>query len=218
MKIAIATPFYNAQGFSQYISSLVATIELLHSKGIQYDYWELPSDTYCHRGKNVISNHFLKETSCTHLFIIDSDMQWTPDSFMRVLERDVDIVGGNYPCKNAYDKWAGTTLFENGKRVIENGLVEAVTIPGGFIKISRKVFDRLIELKKEKWRHGDEEYWDFWSHIKIGDQELGDDVAFCKRCSDVGFRLWLEPDCTITHYGFNGWNENYKNFLERQKV
>ena len=215
MKIAIATPFYNAQCFSQYVSSLAATLVLLKDNHIDFDFWELPSDTYIWRGRNLIANRFYEDKSCTHLFFIDADIQWNPHDFMRVIRHDVDIVGGNYLMKYGKDRWAAITFEgkENG-HIEENGLIGTAILPTGFMMIRRNVFETLIEKRGEKWQ---DEYgikYDFFSHIKHGAVIYGDDNSFCLRWLDCGGKLWIEPNCTITHYGFHGWQGNYSEFLK----
>lgn len=203
--------------FSAYTASLVATCKLLHEEKIDYDFWELPSDTYVHRGKNIICNHFLS-SDCTDLFIIDADMSWNPYDFLKILKSEYLIVGANYPYKNDYVKWAGKPVVINNRlNLIDGVYVEAETLPGGFIKINRKVFEKIQAEKPSFNIYNGVKSPDFWSHLHIDGIEKGDDISFCIRCRSVGYKLYIRCDCDMVHHGFHGWRGNYLNHLIKKE-
>jgi hypothetical protein len=225
MRLLIATPFYEMKGFSPYISSIVKTIMILMKSGIDVDYWELSGDSYIDRARNKISNLFMR-SEYTDLLFVDSDMGWDCKSLENIIRHEVDIVGAGYPCKNKWDFW-GCVLnteegYENtydaagrithvGPPKCKDGLISARFVPTGFMKIRRQVFERLTKECPDNFYvdENGEKIYNFFGRIP----PLGEDSSFCKRWTDIGGELWVEPDCTISHYGFKEYKGNYAQYL-----
>jgi hypothetical protein len=201
MNVLLATPFHNALAWTQYVASMAVTIAVLERKKIKYDFFLVPSDTYVYRVRNIVANEFYNRKELTHLFFIDADMVWDAPSFLKVLERKEDFCGGDYSRKNNYGTSAAVPIggkFETGK----NGLVEVYTVPSGFCKISRAVFDTVAK-RGETWMDGDKEKIDFYGHIKLADGHiLGEDCSFCHRWREAHGKCWLIPGCNIGHIGY----------------
>lgn len=213
MNVLIATPMYNAWAYTQYVHALITTVIALERMRIKFDVHLIPSDTYIWRARNFMANGFL-EHDFTHLFFIDGDMAWPFESFLSVLNCKEDFVGANYPRKNQYDKWAA--LIDNYP-VIKDGLVECNTVPTGFCKISRRVFETLVK-RGELWKDDGIAKHDFFSHIKLADGTiLGDDVSFCHRWREEGGKCFVLPDCKISHIGYEIFNGDFGEYLRSQK-
>jgi hypothetical protein len=125
----------------------------------------LHSESLITRGRNKMVIKFLDE-GFTHLFWIDSDIGFTPQSVFRLLLADRDVAAGIYPMKSVV--WpqtmpAGMTREEYEIRYTEypfnpighgaepvgayadgDGFVEVAEAPTGFMVIKRGVFDKLI--------------------------------------------------------------------------
>ncbi len=217
IKLLIATPFYSVSAFSPYVSSLMKTVALLQKLGIEYDYWELSGDSYVDRARNTISNTFMK-SDYTHLLFIDSDMSWDLEGFGRLLLADADIVGAGYPCKNKWDFFSVILeTLDDGKPIVnKQGLIKAWGVPTGFMKIKRKVFEKLAEKMPENYymtndsETGEEhKVYNFFGRMP----PLGEDISFCRRWAAIGGELWVEPRITMGHYGVKKWEGNYHEFL-----
>lgn len=222
IRVAIATPFYSVSAFSPYITSLVQTCMVLEKAGVKWDFWELAGDSYVFRARNTLAKRLL-DSDFTHLFFIDSDEAWTLDSFINVLKADVDVVGGLYPCKNNWEFYGGIIYNdENGVAKVdpETGLIEAWGVPTGFMKINRTVFERLAPHTEEylvgKDDDGKEMYChNFFGHIIREKRLYGEDISFNIRCDDIGIKRWVEPRCTMSHYGTKEWKGNFHEYLLR---
>lgn len=125
---------------------------------------------------------FLENKEWTHLFWIDSDIGFSPDSFYRLLLADKDVVAGIYPLKR--ENWpeegvpAGTTQAdfermytsytintndkdENGEIVLkvdEDGFMKVHDAPTGFMVIKRSVFEKMMAAYPELNYISDSDY------------------------------------------------------------
>ena len=154
MRVMFATPCYISAVTMNYVASIFSLRESL-----------IP------RGRNKMVMKFLSE-EFTHLFWIDSDIAFNPQSVFRLLLADRDIAAGVYPMKNF--KWpaegvpAGTTqkLFEDrygeypfnpidhgasrvSPYVDDEGFVEVAEAPTGFMAIKRHVFTAMMKQYPE---------------------------------------------------------------------
>lgn len=238
MKVIIATPFYEMRGFSPYINSMVGTIQLLTRYGIQHEFWELSGDSYVDRAKNTLMAKFLEDPEATDFFLIDSDMQWNPDGFMRMLLLPEEIVMGSYPQKNAWDMWTARPFLEKEQgsdrvspigRMLEDGnaVIKAEYLAGGFIRIKRSA---LLAFK-EKFGHltyedrgadpmaPDRTYTEFFTceRAQLNGEgpylRWGEDRVFGKRMREIGIDTWIYPNIDFGHYGVKGWTGNFDSFL-----
>lgn len=215
-KVIIATPFYKMLCNSPYVTSLVSTLHLCWELGIEATLMKVDGDAYVGRARNSLITHVYDNTDATDLVFIDSDLEWTPEDFIRLLSHPVELIGGTYPQQNAWRTWAHRNFCdENG---IPHGDLKSKTIlceaiPAGFMRISRAAMDRMHEkypikglvpgsaTKKPTYN---------W----FG--EMFEDFVFCKRFRAAGGDVWLEPNITFKHYGPYGWEGNFYDYLTHQ--
>lgn len=224
-KYMFATPFYEVKGFSNYILSMFQTVyALARHTSVEFDFIELSGDSYVWRARNLLVERFLL-SDCTHLIFIDSDQGWSLESLMRLLKADVEVVGGAYPTKNAWEHYS-VVVYTDDKGIPElnkdNGLIRAQKVPTGFMKIKREVFEKMKKAYPDNW------YWEgsgsdsvrriysYFGHLTLDHVAYGEDISFCKRWEAIGGELWVEPRCTISHVGTKTWTGNYDSYLKRQ--
>lgn len=167
MKVMFATPCYISAVSMNYVTSIFnltwhcARFELeciLH----------MHAESLITRGRNKIVQKFLSDETLTHLFWIDSDIIFTPQSVCRLLLADRDIAAGVYPMKSfnwpAEGLPAGMTREEwevrytdypfnpigHGSQPVSSfadadGFVEVAEAPTGFMCVKRHVFFALME-------------------------------------------------------------------------
>jgi hypothetical protein len=103
-----------------------------------------------------------------------------------------------------------------GPPIVNNeGLIEAIGVPTGFMKIRKSVFTKLAEAYPDDWleENGKKEF-NFFGHLKENNMIFGEDMSFCRRWRSIGGKLWVEPRCNIGHWGVNVWGGNYDAFLK----
>jgi hypothetical protein len=175
------------------------------------------NDLYIDRSRNLCAHLFL-ETDCSDLIFVDADLSFDDDAILKLLAHDRDIVAGAYPYKKSQQEYSVTLWFDEQKNCKdeETGLVTCDRIPAGLMRIQRRVFDRMKEglLPDER-----EIYPFFQTGMVCGDgQWYGEDAFFCKRWRDMGGVLWIEPRINFTHYGIQGFQGNYHEYLMGRRV
>jgi hypothetical protein len=132
----------------------------------------LHSESLITRGRNNIVRKFLAEEQFTHLFWIDSDIVFSPESVFRLLQADRDVAAGVYPMKNfkwpdegisgamtyrqfqlRYTEYPFNPIDHGASKVnsyVDNeGFAEVAEAPTGFMVIKRHVFTDMMKRYPE---------------------------------------------------------------------
>jgi hypothetical protein len=171
MKVMFATPCYISAVSMNYVTSIFDLT--LHSARFGLEcILHMHAESLITRSRNKMTLKFLSDETLTHLFWIDSDIQFTPQSVCRLLLVDRDVVAGVYPMKSfnwpAEGLPAGTTRQEFEDRYTEypfnpighgaervsayadaDDLVEAAEAPTGFMCIKREVLLAMMQRYPE---------------------------------------------------------------------
>lgn len=186
-------------------------------------------DSLVNRARNSLTRRFL-ESHCTHLLFIDSDLVFSTEQVNKILDHDVDIVAGVY-CKK--QEGPVQVVCNANKNVMEagpDGLCEVKYVGTGFMCISRRVFEVMIEKwGEEMWYLLDPEHkvkeYDFW-HVGAYDfgegvtprrRFLSEDWWFCQKAIDAGLKIFLDLSVILKHSGNALYPLSYqeKTLLER---
>ena len=167
IKVLFATPCYEGRVTTGYLLGMLETRLECHKRDIRFSIQVNSSDALITRVRNKMVAQFL-EGDYTHLFFIDADIGFHPKGVMRLLEADLDVVGGIYP-KKLY-KWDRVKMlaelgkldnieqrsldyninFFDPKNIKMNkGFAVVKDIPTGFICIKRCVFEKMKEKYPE---------------------------------------------------------------------
>jgi GT2 family glycosyltransferase len=137
-----------------------------------------------------------------YLMWIDSDIIFTPNDFFRLLNHRKDIVGGLYLMENGLqfpvvEKWDEEYFQKNGtfqfmeKDEVANkkGIFEVAYNGFGFLLIKKGVFEKIPYP------------WFAPKMLKIGNCEdfPSEDVSFCLRARDAGFKIYTDPNVIVGH-------------------
>ncbi len=144
------------------------------------------------KARNIIIQQALLQ-KCSHILFIDDDVAFKPDSLIKLLAHEVDIVGGlylmrNYPHQSimfdiALDNGACAHHFLSDS---ERGLIKVVATGLGFCLIKTEVFENIPGP-----------YW-----VTLGELEPDgwcDDLAFFKRAREAGYSIHIDLDCPVGH-------------------
>lgn len=144
-------------------------------------------------GRNVIIKQAL-DNDCTHVFFMDDDMIFPPDTLLKLIEHNKDIVSALYLSRafphrpvffdkayeNGYNKYFSLT---DGVK----GLIKGVNCGLGAVLISTEVFKKLEP-----------------PYIRLGEIEKDgwcDDIGFFNRCREVGYDVYCDLDAPVGHLG-----------------
>lgn len=125
------------------------------------------------------------EKKATHIFFIDSDMNFPPDTLKRLLAHDKDIVTVEYNRRRLPPESVTTPLEERS----ETELYKARNIGGGCLLIKLSVFEKL------------EKPWFNFGRGKDGMVVMGEDTWFAHTARDKGIDSWIDPTIKINHVG-----------------
>jgi len=183
-KLAIGIPT-TGQVSWQFASSLMALQLLPDTRVI----WMVK--TMIDTARNNLVQTAMKDLSYTHLLMIDDDMTFEPDFALKLLEHDVDIVGGlafkrrpDYqPCvyrQNEKDK--------QYYPILPDVFQEVDVIGTGGILIKMEV---LRKMKSP---------WFFTDYDKDG-THWSVDFRFCQEAKKAEFKIFVDPDSKMGHIG-----------------
>lgn len=206
MDILVAVPCYDGKVCAETVRALLNEQMVAAGAGVGFRAVFLPGCSLITHARNQMSQDFL-DSEADRLVFIDADVSWEPGNIIRLAAHPVDFVGGAYRLKQEGESypvgWLETPELHADP---ETGLLEVASVPGGFMALSRSVFDRLKEA------HPDRAYSHYqfnghgYFHAPIdGGRLFGEDTAFCADWRGQGGKVWLDPELTLTHVG--GSNE-----------
>jgi hypothetical protein len=170
--VLLAIPCYDQLISEPTTMSLIKTAMYFRDHQIKFAVATV-SDSLINRARNTMVAKFLAHNQFTHLMFIDADLAWEPESIVKLLWHNKDIITGAYPIKQIIweqvekEVKAGTPvdkLAENATRfvvnavkdkknnekiVVSNGALEVFDAGTGFMLISRDAINRLIERYPE---------------------------------------------------------------------
>lgn len=155
-----------------------------------------PGSSLIHVARDQLARDFLR-SDCDRMVFVDSDVSWEPGMLLVLAQHSKDFVGGAYRYKDASEGYPVGWLQQSSLWADpETGLLEVASLPGGFLSLSRAVFEKLQAAFPDRryFFHG-EEFHAFF-HCPPGG---GEDGMFCREWREAGGQVWLEPRLTLTH-------------------
>lgn len=186
-KILIGSPVYR--------TLLVRTAWALMDTLKRYPDTEMAfqNGVFVHENQNNLVE-IAKEKKASHLFLVEHDMAFQPDTLGKLLELDKDVVAAAYsgrmlpreplvyqeangePYMMSYDRWP-------------NKPFKAYGVPTGCTLIKMSVFDKI---KKPYF---------FFEYNKEGKMEMSQDIYFSKKVNKAGLETWCDPTIDVVHIG-----------------
>ena len=228
MKLFLSTPCYGGLCLEKYMSSLIKLqIALIRKGGIQLMIDTTENESLVHRARNVAVGRFMQKTDADYFLFIDADVEFDAESVIRLLDSGYDLSCAIYPKKVVMWDQAKRAV-ENGddrnlamisaslvanvgarKRSVENGFVEVLDGPTGFMMIKRSVFEEMEQKFPELMCKNDHQNRDFDDYCALFDcmidpesrRYLSEDYAFCRRYQQCGGRIYADCYTTLGHVG-----------------
>jgi hypothetical protein len=212
--IFFATPCYGGQITDQYFLSMFRLTQELIKYNINFRITTLRNESLVPRARNILNAMFLEAKECTHLMFIDADIEFEPESVIRMLAMDKELITGAYPKKTLPVDYAINLKFADKEKTqvkVDMGAVEVLDASTGFWLMKREVVDKMIEGYPELFYVNDSSIdpkfnqycYSFFDTIHDPDDNryLSEDYTFCRRWQKIGGSIWLDPNTKLNHVG-----------------
>lgn len=187
-------PAYNRQVYCDTVRSLLDERGAAHLCGIDMQVSFVPGCSLITQARNQAVAEFLASDADRMIFI-DSDIAWEVGSVIQLANHTQDFVGGAYRYKDE-DEGYPISFLDKPELWAVDGLIEVAALPGGFLSLSRNVFERLEKAFPHRaYTFSGKQFHGFF-HIPPGG---GEDGAFCNDWRSIGGKVWLDPELTLTH-------------------
>jgi hypothetical protein len=156
------------------------------------------------------------ESDCTHMLMIDSDLDFDPEAPIKLIKSGHLLCGGAYP-KKVQDLSCQFTSDPIGPSV--NGFRKTNYLGGGLLMAHRQVLVK-IKHKFPELTARDKNGVEFTSYFQNGIIDgfyRSEDSAFCYRWTLCGGTVWVIEDCRFVHFGSFGWGGNLKDQIAKQE-
>lgn len=128
---------------------------------------------------------------------IDDDESWKPGGILKLLQSPHDVIGGTYRPKEPSGRFhVDAEPFKPEKH---GDLWKVAGLPGGFMKITRRAFERLET--RQYLDYGGNLWRDFFPCGYLDGQRFyQEDYGFCWQWRMQGGEIWLDPSIHIRHH------------------
>ena len=204
--VVIGLPSYAGTVHIGTMRSLMCDVLALQAKGVVVSLDDECANTVIANARARIVHRFLTETDGTDLVFVDNDVLWQAHGLQRLLSYPVDVVGGAYPKRkdpiefpvHYVDGEAGP-VADHKLRLLKMGAVS-----GGFTRWTRHALQRLTDHYREDLSYDEDGLQIvglFESYKLANGQKLSEDYAICRRWTDIGGAVYLDPEIRMGHMG-----------------
>lgn len=130
---------------------------------------------YIHQNRDTCVRQAM-ENECSHLLFIDSDVLFNHDAIAKIIAHDLDIVGARYNKR--------ILPVESTVKDEIDKLSEVPFVPAGFLLINMEVFKKIGK-----------------PYFSFDEKSDSDDLYFCNKALDSGFKVWCDPTIPVGHMG-----------------
>lgn len=139
-----------------------------------------------------------------YIWWVDSDMKFPIEAPIRLLRRNVDVVGCNYrrrrfPNPNFTGMSGSAGQFVEFQTTDQSPPMELIDVlPHGLVMVRRRVYEKTPQP------HYLQEY------IAELNLEIGEDIFFCNQVKKAGFEVWCDQELSreVAHIGIFHFNYN----------
>lgn len=220
MHLFVAITMYEDKVFGKCSESVLNNCINLMGKGHKVTVF-YNSELYIDRARNACVKKFL-ESDCTDLLFVDADLVFDNNAMEKIIKYDRPIVAGSYRLKQIFEHYPVVIDFDRENKNCkeeETGLVWVHSAPTGFMRIQRRVFEELeVHYKPIADTHGMIPFFETGMRIFNDGQWWGEDTAFCRKWTDMGGDVMVEPRLTFTHIGSREYKGNFHEHLMGRAV
>lgn len=191
--------------------NMLACVRAAQEAGTAGDWWIQQSGPYLANGRNEGVRKFMP-TGGDRLLFMDADMVATPDQFATIAQmcdEERPVVGGRYMNPTGNPNELGMVAYgfcedpgpSYGFHRLESptvdtdpdsDLCEVAAVGTGFMCIHRTILEKLAAEYPEPTP--------WFTDMTLGENYIGEDLAFCYRVRDLGYPVYLARKLKIGHY------------------
>jgi glycosyltransferase involved in cell wall biosynthesis len=212
-RVLIGTPSYDGRIDVWFANSLIATVKMAIEKNIHVHAIYTSYDSLIQRARNSLFKLAL-DGGYDDLFFIDSDVEWDPEWFFRLLERPEPIVGAALIKKADKEGYTVKLLDKQLKWSNDRKIIEVDGVGTGFMKVSRFALQKLWEVSSPYISENEEHRMICDIRVENGDL-ISEDYIVCKKWQDLGYKVWLDPTITINHIGIKKFKGDFQSFIKK---
>jgi len=154
------------------------------------------------------------------IVFLDYDLSWDPEDLLTLIETEGEVVAGTYRYKKDELQYMGAIETDARDRPITraDGCIQAHSVPGGFLKITKGAVDRFMRGYPQLiYGVRYNPTIDLFNHGAYDGVWWGEDVAFSRNWRALGRDIWLVPDLNINHHSAEkAYSGNFHRYLLMQ--
>jgi hypothetical protein len=212
-RVLIGTPSYDGRIDVWFANSLIATVKQAEKKGIFVHAIYTSYDSLIQRARNSLVRLALTG-GYDDLFFIDSDCEWEPEWFFRLLDRPEPIIGGALVKKSDKEGYTVKLIDKDLKWSEDKKLIQVDGVGTGFMKISRFALEKLWDISDKYMSEGEEHRMICDIKVENGDL-ISEDYILGNKWKSLGYKIWLDPTITLNHIGTKKFKGNFNKFIEK---
>lgn len=221
-RVMIGTPCYDGRLDVSYVNSLYYTTLAAQKRNVHIMPLWVSYDALIQRARND-TLQLAVQSNVDDLVWIDSDIEWEPAHFFRLLDHDVDVVGGTYPKKSMNPDFVFRQLTKHAIHS-ETHLMQVDGLGTGFARMSKKAIQYLWNNSEPYVDPKDMKQRRMICDVIITNQGLmSEDIFMFDKLQKGGFPIWLDTQVVCNHMGthkFHGdfmqWYTQTGNMTRRQ--
>jgi len=212
--IFIAIPSYFSTLQFDTAMSLIDSLPKISRAGVTVDMKCVDGCCYVDLARNELVKCFL-ESNATDLIFIDADVGFRTETLARLCSSNRPFTAAIYPKKDDDEKYPVNFLAEP-RSIDSDGLLEVAMAPTGMMRLNRVVFDALKPHVKEY--NGRTGMQHAYFECDIREAYYGEDIEFCRIWREIGGKIWIYPNETMSHTGPKSWIGNLQEALRRGPI
>lgn len=199
--ILFSTPCYAGNLTVQYFKSCMTLTSDLVFDRIDHEWNIGTNDSLITRIRNEMAKDFL-DSRHSHLFWIDSDIEFTTQDVIKVWNLEADIGVGIYSMKLPEKP---LSAWKDGKLVkldeCPNEPFEVDYAGTGFMQIRREVLETMANHSESYEGNGGRRVPALFMTPVHNDGLESEDYNFCRRARELGFKIIADPSIKLGHIG-----------------
>lgn len=222
VRLMISTPSIDGKYEGNYVISLFQTMEMLKQQGVpsQWSEERYTADIALARSKLLAA---FRRSNCTHLLMVDSDMDWEPQAVARLFCAKSDFVAVAGPKKRYPLSFAANYTDDMGNPLnlqydAEKGTMEVSEIGCAFVLITRNCVERMCAAYPELeyiGLTGEKEHLLFAPQV-WNKRIMSEDWSWCRRWRAIGGKVLMCPDISLGHTGHHTFRGSFRDAIEQQ--